>query len=304
MIKFNFYTQAYSDKEIVNYTNLMFEENIHNDKFIGYIGAEFIDLDNGIYRYITDEEGKRPFAIRTLNAPDNSLSKNVISVIPIKDNYNLVSIIKDDKEVIVNVRKVHVNNDNITIGENTQYVNHNGLMSEFDNVTLFKSVFTGIKKLEINEPNTIYTMDKYSYNPMLRVTTRLFININDSLCTMRTDSGILEISNNTPDKWETEGVPYKSGIYRVYYYTNHDNKYKYVRGVRLDLVTEDNFDKDDVIYQSMRDNLCVFTTIYGDKIIGSVIGTKYILLYKMNGSIHSLKLHQNEYKLIDSYNKI
>lgn len=314
--KFNFYTLGYRDKSIEFIDDhIHLEDNLFKGETVGFIGAEFLDIKRGVYRFITDEKGLKPFTIRTLDSPDKSISENVISVVPIKNNYIGVTIIKSDDKYVITTVEFTVYDKN-TIGSTKlsrdEYTSKTLPLFylEMDKNDVVKSnltnsIISGVKKLELEETlNLLYTVDKYSYNPMRRITTRLFININGSLCTMKTDDGIMEISNNTPDKWKEKDVPYESGIYRVYYYTKHNTNYKFVRGVRLPYLTRKDVEGRLNIFSSMYENLVIFTTIHGEEILGAVMGNKYIILYEMNGSPHSIKLEPNEHKIIKSYTPV
>lgn len=310
--KFNFYTLGYSDPSVGAYASIHLDVNYFKGKAVGYIGAEYLNIKKGVYRFITDENGKRPFTIRTLDAPDPSMGDCVLSVIPIKDNYQGVSIVKRENEYQIEFNKFIVKSKSdieivhevfsVVPKESIPFYEApiEGMREELTN-----AVIEGIKKLDMESTdNLLYTIDKFSYNPMRRITTRLFININGALCTMKTADGIMEISNNTPDKWKEKGVPFDSGIYRVYYYTKHNTNYKFVRGVRLPYLTREDVQGRLNIFKSMYENLVIFKTIHGEEILGAVMGKKYIILYEMNGTPHSIKLEPNEYKIIKSYESV
>ncbi len=305
----------YLEESMQYYTTAMMERNFHHGSFKGFIAAEYLNIKDGIYRFIMDEKGKKPFAIRTLDSPDVTMTNNVISVIPIKGGYIGVTIIKQDDVYTIGVNtfngeatkiSVRVVDIKTTTEEMLPLLELDFLEDIIDGnyMTAFRAIVDGINKLG-NEPtpNHLYTIDKYAYNPMRRISTRLFVNMNGSLCTAESTEGIFEISNNTPDKWNGDEV-YDTGIYRVYYYPRHSSHYKFVRGVRLKYLTREDLDKNLNIFESMYDNLRVFTLKNGDEVLGAVMGNKYIILYEMNGTPHSLTLTPNEYRLIVSYETV
>lgn len=309
-----FAEKAYNDLGLDSYNHNMLADNFYNDKFVGYLASEFLNVESGIYRFITDEKGEKPFAIRTLDSQDTDMIKGSISVIPLKTNYKGITIIKTSVdnykitivefvmkgEVVVDINRVQTIEYSILdpMGFTVEG------FEDAVNDTIEQAITTGIIKVNVNGNNYIYTVDKYAYNPMRRIATKLFVNTNGSLCSSSKESGIMEISNNTPDKWKAPGKVHSNGIYRVYYYTRHDSSYKFVRGVRLEYVKESDLTNDIEIYSSMYDNLSLFKLNNNEEVVGAIMGKKYILLYKMNGKIHSLALSYNEQKHIKSIKEL
>lgn len=308
-----FADKSYRNNECVHYNHNMLADNFYNDKFVGYLASEFLDVENGIYRFITDEKGNKPFAIRTLDSQDNDMIEGSVSVIPLKDKYKGITIIKKSNDdynitivefetngVVIDIKKVQEFTYNIL---NPMGFTIEGFTEDINDV-IEHAITTGIAKINVKDKNYLYTVDKYAYNPMRRIMTKLFVNVNGSLCSTGKDIGIMEISNNTPDKWKAKGKVHSNGIYRVYYYTRHDSSYKFVRGVRLDYVKVSDLTNDIDIYSSMYEKLSVFKLNNNEEVVGAVMGKKYILLYKMNGRIQSLTLDYADHKHIKSIREI
>lgn len=281
--------------------------NIHNRTLIGQLAHEYLEPASR-YMYVTTETGERPFANKTndrLN--DNNFPSGVLSSIPLSTGYRIICIskLKDDYQL-----EVHAVRDTTPIKLTLELVYKGSTLGAYEPF-LLQSIGEAIDKININPVlNWEQQINKFAFNPMRTIETRLFIN-KDPMKTSKligtgNDGFALELSNTAKeDILHQRGEVPIASICRIFYYKKYKRgESRFVSGVELDSLTVADIDEYLPTCDVDTSSIVNIHLVNGAEMLGIVLGSKIHVIYRHITGFKSVSLNEGERKFISQVEQL